>query len=140
MDVEQARRDTPGVRQVAHFNNAGASLPPRQVTEAVIAHLEREAAIGGYEAADAAREMIDHTYVSIARLIGADLDEVAIVENATRAWDMVFYGIRFAPGDRILTARSEYASNVIAMSHARVAFSTTATSCRSAPIKRAIDT
>jgi len=116
MDVEQARRDTPGVRRVAHFNNAGASLPPRQVTEAVIAHLEREAAIGGYEAADAAREMIDHTYVSIARLIGADLDEVAVVENATRAWDMVFYGIRFEPGDRILTARSEYASNVIAMS------------------------
>ena len=66
MDVEQARRDTPGVGQVAHFNNAGASLPPWQVTEAVIAHLEREAAIGGYEAADAAREMIDQTYVSIA--------------------------------------------------------------------------
>ena len=82
MDVEQARRDAPGVGQVAHFNNAGASLPPRQVTEAVIAHLEREGVIGGYEAADAAREMIDHTYVSIARLIG---DEIGRLIHALRA-------------------------------------------------------
>ena len=82
MDVEQARRETPGDRQVVHLNNAGASLPPRQVTEAVVAHLEREAAIGDYEAADAAREMIDHTYVSIARLIG---DEIGRLIHALRA-------------------------------------------------------
>jgi cysteine desulfurase/selenocysteine lyase len=116
IDVERARRDTPGVRHVAHLNNAGASLPPTSVTAAVVAHLELEASIGGYEAAEAASERIDQTYASIARLIGADVDEVAVIENATRAWDMAFYAIAFEPGDRILTARSEYASNVIAMS------------------------
>ena len=116
MDVDLARRDTPGARHVAHLNNAGASLPPTQVTAAVIGHLQREASIGGYEAAEAASDLIDHTYASIARLIGAAVDEVAVIENATRAWDMAFYGIPFERGDRILTARSEYASNVIAMS------------------------
>ncbi len=99
-DVERARRDTPGARRVAHLNNAGAALSPVQVTDAVVAHLRQEAELGGYEAAAAATEQVE---------------EVAVVENATRAWDMAFYGMSFKPGDRILTARAaEYASNVIA--------------------------
>ena len=114
IDVARARRDTPGTRNVTHLNNAGAALPPTPVTDAMIAHLRREAAIGGYEAADAARDQVANTYSAIARLIRCGTHEVAVVENATRAWDMAFYGLTFTPGDRILTARAEYSSNVIA--------------------------
>ncbi len=115
LDVAAARRDTPGTRNVVHLNNAGAALPPVPVTEAVITHLRREASMGGYEAARAAAGQVQNAYRSIARLLGAGEDEIAIVENATRAWDMAFYGLTFSPGDRILTAKAEYASNVIAM-------------------------
>ena len=99
---------------MAHLNNAGAALPPSVVTEAVIAHLRLEAEIGGYEAADAAHDRVEAVYPAVARLVGCRPDEIAVVENATRAWDMAFYSLAFKPGDRILTARAEYASNVIA--------------------------
>jgi selenocysteine lyase/cysteine desulfurase len=113
-DVERARRETPGVQSVIHLNNAGSALPPAPVLGAVIDHLRLEAALGGYEAADTAREAVEHTYDAVAALLGCRPDEIAVVENATRAWDMAFYAMQFQPGDRILTARAEYASNVIA--------------------------
>jgi cysteine desulfurase / selenocysteine lyase len=114
LDLDRAREETPGVRRVAHLNNAGAALPPTAVTAAMLEHLHLEATIGGYEAAAAATDKVDTTYAALARLLGCRPDEIAVVENATRAWDMVFYGLSFAPGDRILTSRAEYASNVIA--------------------------
>jgi cysteine desulfurase/selenocysteine lyase len=115
LDVERARKDTPGCADVVHLNNAGAALPPTAVTDAVIEHLRLEARIGGYEAADAAAAAVDNTYAAVAGLLGCSRGEVAVVENATRAWDMAFYAFRFQRGDRILVSRVEYSSNVIAL-------------------------
>ncbi len=97
-----------------HFNNAGAALTPAPVLNTVIGHLRREAEIGGYEAAHEAGDALARVRGQAARLIGGAADEVALVENATRAWDMAFYGIAWQAGDRILTAQAEYASNYIA--------------------------
>ena len=71
LDVERLRADTPGCAHVAHLNNAGSSLPPRPVLDAVVEHLQRESEIGGYEAYAERLERIEHTYDALARLIGA---------------------------------------------------------------------
>jgi selenocysteine lyase/cysteine desulfurase len=113
-DVRRARDETPGCAQLAHFNNAGASLQPAHVTETVIAHLRAESLGGGYEAAAAASDRIAAVYSSIATLLNADADDIALTDSATRSWQAVFYAIPFRAGDKILTCRAEYASNAIA--------------------------
>jgi selenocysteine lyase/cysteine desulfurase len=115
IDLARARADTPGCAHVTHFNNAGAGLMPQSVLDTMVAHLRREATIGGYEAAAEAGNRLEAVYDELAALLGCDRDEIAVVENATRAWDMAFYALRFDPGDRILCARAEYESNVIAL-------------------------
>jgi cysteine desulfurase/selenocysteine lyase len=114
LNIEKLRNDTPGCHQVVHFNNAGASLMPSKVSDRMKTHLDLESAVGGYEAADMVADELDGTYSSIAKLLQCDPQEVAIVENATRGWDMAFYSINFKAGDKILTGISEYASNYIA--------------------------
>ncbi|WP_214324374.1 aminotransferase class V-fold PLP-dependent enzyme [Nonomuraea sediminis] len=114
IDVAKAREATPGVGNVAHFNNAGASLPSQGVLSAVVDHLLLEADIGGYEAAARAADRLAAVYSSAARLLNCSPDEIALVDSATRAWDLAFYAIPWRRGDRILTSKAEYASNFIA--------------------------
>jgi cysteine desulfurase/selenocysteine lyase len=113
-DLERARLETPGCANVLHFNNAGAALMPKPVLRATLDHLRLETAIGGYEAADYAEGAISRVYDAAAALVGCHRDEIAVVEHATRAWDLAFYAIPFKPGDRILTDMAAYASSYIA--------------------------
>lgn len=115
IEIGSVRADTPACEDMIHFNNAGSSLQPRPVTEAVASHLAREQEIGGYEAEAEAADALASFYTGFAEMFGADPSEIAYVENATRAWDMAFYGLPLTEGDRILTHGSEYASNYLAL-------------------------
>ena len=112
-NITKARQDTPACEQVTHFNSAGASLPPNSVLNTQIEYLQLEAQIGGYEAEEANAEKIKQVYCSAASLIHAKPSEIALVENATVAWQLAFSSIAFQPGDRILTANASYASNYL---------------------------
>ena len=117
LDPEPLRSDTPGTAHVTHLNNAGSALPPQVVVDTQIAHLRREAEIGGYEAHAEAAQRVADVSVSVAGLMVCRPDQVALVESATVAWDRALQAIIHSeplePGDRILIASAEYASNVL---------------------------
>ncbi|QPC89757.1 aminotransferase class V-fold PLP-dependent enzyme [Mesorhizobium sp. INR15] len=117
IDVKRVREQTASCGRHVHFNNAGASPMADPVKSAVIAHIEKEAEMGGYRAAREASAQIDDFYDAFAALLNCERTEIAYVENATRAWDSVFYGFDFKPGDRVVTCMSEYGSNYLAFLH-----------------------
>lgn len=114
INIQKTREETPGCQHVLHFNNAGASLIPHCVEEAVNTHFRLEIEQGGYEAAAIAESKIQKFYQVASQLIECLPSEIAFVESATRAWDMIFYSLDFKAGDKIVTAVAEYASNYIA--------------------------
>ena len=117
LDVDSLRADTPGCTRVIHLNNAGSALPPSVVTDTVVAHLRREGETGGYEAHAEAAERVAAVSDSVATLIGARADQIALVESATAAWDRAFITLKYSgvlgEGARVLVSSAEYASNVI---------------------------
>lgn len=114
LNIERVRADTPAAERQCFLNSAGASLMPRPVVEAMIDHIRLEERVGGYAAADQARDRLDRVYRSVSALVNADPDEIALVENATVAWQMAFYALAWKPGDRVLTTQAEYAANYVA--------------------------
>lgn len=114
IDIERIRADTPATAHRAYLHNAGAALMPVQVVDTMKQHMDLEAEVGGYAAADREAERLEGVYASAAKLINASSDEIALMENATVAWQMAFYALSFQPGDRILTAQAEYAANYVA--------------------------
>src|ERR1043166_261359 len=99
-DLDRWRRETPGCRDRIHLNNAGAALMPQVVLQALTQHLEREATIGGYEAEDEAEPQVREAYELLGRLVGTAARNIAIVENATVAFNQAISAFDFHPGDR----------------------------------------
>jgi selenocysteine lyase/cysteine desulfurase len=114
IDIDRIRADTPAASRLAYLHNAGAALMPTVVVAAMKQHIDLESEIGGYAAADRESDRLDAVYGSVARLLNVAPDEIALMENATVAWQMAFYALDFRRGDRILTAEAEYAANYVA--------------------------
>lgn len=118
-EIAQLRAETIGTTQKIHFNNAGASFNPDVVVDTVINYLREEATLGGYEIEGKYRDQLNDTYNLVAKLINADADEIAIVENASTGWGIAFNGIGFKPGDEIITCEMEYVTNIIGFINAQ---------------------
>jgi cysteine desulfurase / selenocysteine lyase len=118
-EIQAFRAETTGTAERIHLNNAGASLPPDIVVKTMVDYLREEALYGGYETEAKYRTQLDHTHVLIAQLINAHPDEIALMENASAAWEIAFNGLSFQPGDEVIVSEMEYISNVLGLLNAQ---------------------
>jgi selenocysteine lyase/cysteine desulfurase len=112
--LARLRADTPGAENVRHFNNAGSGLLTRPVLAAMHEHLDLEAEIGGYEAAERKADAVHEFYTETAALLNTAPDNIAFSSSATHAYATALSSVDFAPGDVVLTTRNDFVSNQIA--------------------------
>ena len=113
MNIDRLRAETPGCAHHTHLNNAGAGLMPDPVIEAVRAHLDLEARLGGYEAAEQRAAAMTAAYEAVGALTGVAARQIAFTENATASFVQALSSIPFERGDVLLTTRNDYVSNQI---------------------------
>jgi selenocysteine lyase/cysteine desulfurase len=114
MNIDLIRQETPGCKTKTHFNNAGASLMHQPVIDAMTEHIQLEATIGGYEAADLKAKEIAGFYDSAAMLVNGKPTNIAFTSSATNSFARALSCIPFREGDSILLANEDYISNQIA--------------------------
>ncbi|MFN7149519.1 MAG: aminotransferase class V-fold PLP-dependent enzyme, partial [Microthrixaceae bacterium] len=108
-----------GCAELVHLNNAGAALCSSATIDTVVAHLELEGRIGGYEAAAVRAPQLDATRRALAELLGASIEEVALTGNDTASWTKAFWGFVMTGGlrtqRRIVVDRAVYNSHHLAV-------------------------
>ena len=111
LSVADARGHFPGLAGRAFLDAACVSLAPRPALDAVEQFLvtaatceERDASLH-HVAMDALRR---HAVEEGAKLLGASLDEIALVESTTHGLNIAAQAIPFEPGDNVVIADLEF--------------------------------
>ncbi|HEY0705818.1 MAG TPA: aminotransferase class V-fold PLP-dependent enzyme [Polyangia bacterium] len=100
------------------LNNCGIAPPPPAAVSAVTTHLAALASRGIF-GVPTESAMHDAVRGPLARLIGADVDELSLCHNTNEAMTFLSHGLDLTPGDHILLLENEYPSNVYPFEHWR---------------------
>ena len=101
--------------QSVHLDVAGAGRPSREVLDAQITHLHREASLGPYVAQEGATERIDEGRQGLAGLVGLDGGDVCFLDGGGTAFATLIAAWPLPRGARIGTVPSEYGANARAL-------------------------
>ena len=99
----------------AHLDAAAAGRPSREVLDAEITHLHREAVLGAYVAQERADEQVEQGRADLAALVGLRAADVALVDGAGTAFATLLAAWPLPRGARIGTVPSEYGANARAL-------------------------
>jgi cysteine desulfurase/selenocysteine lyase len=107
---EQFRRRMPITRRWAYFDHA-AVAPLTGPAQEAIAHWNEDAATNGAAFYSSWTRQIEDLRRQVALMIGADVDEIALVSNTTAGINLVAEGFPWRPGDNVVTRADEFPSN-----------------------------
>ena len=118
-DLVARRADFPALGGLVWFQNGGVSLTPRPVAEAHAALMEELFRRGPLHIAYPAEEYPrrDASRARIARFVGADTAEIAIVRGVSEAFQTVLRGIAWEAGDEIVITADEEAALLVSALH-----------------------
>jgi len=125
LDVKKIKEDFPILKRkingkrLVYLDNAATSQKPEQVIEAIVDYYENHNANvhrGIHELSEEASQMYEESRRVVAEFIGARVDELVFVRNATEginlvAWAWAFRNLK--PGDEILTTVMEHHANLV---------------------------
>ena len=119
LNIDALRAATPGCEATAFLSNAGSALSTTATIDAVKRHLDREAQIGGYAAADEAHDIFTAARAGLATLIGGASHEIALTMSDSTAWTKGLWGWALGSnmkrGSVVLIDRLSYHSHIAAL-------------------------
>jgi cysteine desulfurase / selenocysteine lyase len=104
------RRKMPVVRRWAYFDHA-AVAPLTEAAQEALAHWNEDAAYNGAVFYSAWNKKIENLRQRLAEMIGANIEEIALVGNTTAGISLVAEGFPWQPGDNVVTRADEFPSN-----------------------------
>ena len=115
--MKEFREDFPILKSgLIYLDSAASSLTPEQVLAKMLEYYREYRANTGrslYRIADRATNELEEARKSVAKLIGANKDEVAFVRNTSEGLNFVASSLRFKKGQNIVTTAIEHHSNFL---------------------------
>jgi cysteine desulfurase/selenocysteine lyase len=108
---QRLRAEMPVAGQWAYFDHA-AVAPLTRPAAVALAEWAAEAAAEGDTAWPAWARRVEATRSYAAQLVGADVDEIALVPNTTTGIGIVAEGVDWREGDNVVTLANEFPTNV----------------------------
>ncbi|MFH1269410.1 MAG: aminotransferase class V-fold PLP-dependent enzyme [Planctomycetota bacterium] len=109
-DWDAFRRQMPVTEKWAYFDHA-AVAPLPDPARAAVARWAQDATENGDVSCPAWTRQLERLRALSAQLIGAELDEIALVRNTTEGINLVAEGFPWQPGDNCVTLADEFPSN-----------------------------
>ena len=119
MDVKRIREDFPLLQRESppvYLDSACMALKPRQVLEAVEEYYREYPGCHGrslHSIATKVTEKVSETREKVARMLGAEENEIVFTKNSTEALNLLAYALRMEKGKVILGTDKEHNSNLV---------------------------